>query len=117
MKILLALILALASVSPFEFDKTVHDFGSISLKDGPVTCTFTLTNNSQEPLSIFSVISSCGCTDVTWPREAIEPGDSAQISITYSNDQGAYPFDKTLTVYTSAQKKPVILHVKGVVTK
>ena len=117
MKILFALILAITSVAPFEFDKTVHDFGSISLKDGPVTCTFTLTNNTQEPLSIFSVISSCGCTNVSWPREVIEPGDSAEISITYSNDQGAYPFDKTLTVYTSAQKKPVILHVKGVVTK
>ena len=26
-------------------------------------------------------------------------------------------FDKTLTVYTSAQKKPIILHLKGSVTK
>ena len=28
-----------------------------------------------------------------------------------------YILDKTLTVYTSAQKKPVILHLKGSVTK
>ena len=39
------------------------------------------------------------------------------ITATYSNDEGTGTFDKTLTVYTSAQKKPIILHLKGTVTK
>ena len=45
------------------------------------------------------------------------PGEKGVITATYSNDEGTGTFDKTLTVYTSAQKKPVILHLKGSVTK
>ena len=48
-----------------------------------------------------------------WTREAIAPGAKGEIKATYSNDEGTGTFDKTLTVYTSAQKKPVILHLKG----
>ena len=117
MKTLLTLLLALAMGATFEFDKTVHDFGEISLKDGPLSCTFTVTNTGDEPLTIFAVVSTCGCTGATWTRESIAPGDSGEVSVTDTNDEGPYPFDKALTVYTSAQKKPVILHLKGVVTK
>lgn len=31
------------------------------------------------------------------------------------NDEGPYPFDKTLTVYMSGLKKPVVLRLRGVV--
>ena len=34
--------------------------------------------------------------------------------MTYSNDEGAYPFDKNLTVYLSDVKKPIILKIKGI---
>ena len=103
--------------APFQFDKTVHDFGKVTLKDGPQSCTFTITNTGNEPLTIFAVISSCGCTDVSWTRESIAPGKTGTVTGTYSNDEGLYPFDKTLTVYMSAQDKPVKLHLKGVVLK
>ena len=63
------------------------------------------------------MVSSCGCTGAEWTRESIAPGESGEVSATYTNDEGPYPFDKILTVYTSAQKKPVLLHLKGVVTK
>lgn len=98
-----------------EFDKTVHDFGDILQSDGPKTCTFKLTNVSSEPLAIFEVVSSCGCTDAKWTREPIQPGQSGKISATYKNEDGPYPFDKTLTVYISALNKPVILRLRGVV--
>lgn len=118
MKIISLILLALAiSAGPVQFDKTVHDFGTIQPKDGPQTCTFTLTNGSEEDLSIFAVVSSCGCTDVKWTRTAIAPGAKGTVVATYTNEDGPYPFDKTLTVYTSAQKKPIVLHIKGVVKK
>lgn len=117
MKTLLTLLLALAMGATFEFDKTVHDFGEISLKDGPLSCTFTVTNTGDEPLTIFAVVSTCGCTGATWTRESIAPGDSGEVSVTYTNDEGPYPFDKSLTVYTSAQKKPIVLHLRGTVVK
>ena len=95
-------------------DKTVHNFGDIMLDSGPVSCTFTITNESAKPAVIYNVVSTCGCTDVEWTREPIHPGKSGKVSVTYSNDEGPYPFDKTLTVYVSDTKKPVILKVRGV---
>jgi len=104
-----------AAESPITWDKTVHDFGDISVKDGPVSCTFTLTNNSSEPITIFEVVSSCGCTAVKWTKEKIQPGKTGTISATYKNEDGPAPFDKTLTVYVSGVKRPVILRLRGVV--
>ena len=97
------------------FDKLVHDFGDVSVQDGPLTCTFTVTNNGAEPLAIFEVVSSCGCTDVTWTREPLQPGKSGTISATFKNEDGPAPFEKTLTVYVSGQRKPIILRLRGVV--
>lgn len=96
-------------------DRTVHDFGDLFLKTGPVSCTFTVRNVSDKDAVIYSVVSSCGCTDVKWTREALKPGAEGTITATYSNDEGAYPFDKTLTVYVSDVKRPIILHLRGVV--
>ena len=116
---ILAIILSamLLAAAPLKFDKTVHDFGEISVKAGPQTCTFTITNTAEEPLNIYAVVSSCGCTNVTWTRDTIEPGKTGKVTATYSNDEGPYTFDKTLSVYTSAQKKPFLLHLKGTVRK
>lgn len=97
------------------FDKLVHDFGDVSIEDGPLSCTFTVTNNGTEPLVLFEVVSSCGCTDVTWTREPLQPGKSGTISATFKNEDGPFPFDKTLTVYISGQRKPVILRLRGTV--
>ena len=119
MKLLLILFLLIQSLiaGRAEFDKTVHDFGTFSVKDGPQSCIFTVTNKGDEPLVILSAISSCGCTGVKWTRTSIAPGESGTIEATYSNEDGAYPFDKTVTVYLSDIKKPVILHLRGNVTK
>lgn len=97
-----------------EFDRTVVDFGDISLEDGPQSCSYTVTNISDKPMVIYTVANSCGCTDVKWTREPILPGKKGQISAVYSNDEGPYPFDKTLTVHFSDMSKPVVLRFRGV---
>ena len=97
-----------------ELDKRVHDFGDILLEKGAVSCTFTVVNKGSKPAVIYNVVSSCGCTDVKWTREPIRPGGKGTISVTYSNDEGAYPFDKNLTVYISDIQKPIILKVRGI---
>ena len=97
-----------------EIDKMVHNFGDIMLDSGPVSCEFTLTNKSGKPAVIYNVISSCGCTDVEWTKEPIKPGSTGKISATYSNDEGPYPFDKSLTLYLSDVKKPIVLKLRGI---
>ncbi len=97
-----------------EINKIVHNFGDIMLGSGPVGCKFTLTNNSERPAIIYNVTTTCGCTDIVWTREPIRAGEKGEIKITYSNDEGPYPFDKSVTLYMSDLKKPVILKLRGV---
>ena len=98
-----------------EFDKTVHDFGDISVNDGPQTCTFTVKNVGKEPIAIYEVVTSCGCTDASWTREPLQPGKTGSITATYKNEDGPVPFDKTLTVYIAGVSKPIILRLRGLV--
>lgn len=96
-----------------RFSSTVHDFGRVDTRDGAVSCSFSVTNISDEPLNIFAVTTTCSCTNTTWTRTSIAPGESGTISVTFTNDEGPYPFDKTLNVYLSGLDRPVVLHVKG----
>ena len=101
-----------------RFDKKVHDFGDVLMAEGPVSCTFTFTNIGSRPIVVHNVISSCGCTTPDWTREPVRPGADGVIKATFSNDQGPFPFDKTLTVYvgvgSSSLDRPVLLRLRGV---
>ncbi len=118
--VIISLLMALATSGQqkfsngIEFDRTVHNFGDIMLDSGPVSCTFTLTNKGGKAVVIYNVTTTCVCTDVEWTREPLKPGAKGEIKVTYSNDEGPYPFDKSLTVYMSDEKKPVILKLRGV---
>lgn len=96
-----------------SFDKVVHDFGDIMIADGPQECKFTMKNISAAPVVIHRVLSSCGCTEPEWTKGPVKPGDCAEIKVVFSNDQGPYPFNKSITVYVSGLSKPVILNIKG----
>lgn len=117
MKFLAALICLLAAAVPVEkmtFDHTVHDFGTVSIEDGPISCCFTVTNNGTEPSAIYSVATNCRCTKVNWTKELIQPGQSGVINVTYANDEGAKAFDKVLMVYLKDSTSAVKLHVRGI---
>lgn len=109
---LFAVILSWA-VALFSFDRTVHDFGTIGTKDGAVSCSFEVRNEGDKPLLIEMVTTTCGCTKVTWTKKLIAPGSVGTIDVTYSNDEGPQHFDKTLKVYTDAEPKPRVLHLRG----
>ena len=96
-----------------EFDKKICNLGRFSINSGEKSCSFTFKNISGKPLVINSVLSSCGCTKPIWPKKPIMPNESGKIDVTYSNDQGPYPIDKSITVYTSASAKPIILRITG----
>lgn len=97
-----------------KFESTVHDFGQILISDGAVSCRFKATNISKEDVVIQSVATSCGCTSVKWDHNPIAPGKTTEISATYTNDEGPYAFDKTLTVKIMGEDKPVLLHLRGI---
>lgn len=96
-----------------SFDKVVHDFGDLMVTDPPQKTIFVMKNIGSSPVAINNVMSSCGCTEPSWSKAPVRPGETAQIEVTFLNDQGAYPFSKTLTVYVSGLSKPVLLKIKG----
>lgn len=100
-----------------RFDRTVYDWGDVTVKDGPLKCVFTFINVSDAPVTVTSVRSSCGCTSVKWTTEAVGPGQSGTVEAVYTNDEGPYPFDKTLSVSFDRVRRPVVLHLRGVVHK
>jgi hypothetical protein len=106
---------AYAQAPVVEFDKMVHDFGDIMLKSGKHSHTFNFKNISKQPIVIQTVISSCGCTQPEWTKSPVMPGASGKIKVTFLNDQGPYPFDKSLTVYVTGVARPIVLRLKGVV--
>lgn len=94
-------------------DKVTHDFGDIFTDQGSVSCTFTFKNISNKPILLLQAVSSCGCTTTEWTREPIQPGKTGIVSAVFDNNDGPYPFDKTVTVYVSELKNPIVLHLRG----
>jgi len=94
-------------------DKTVHDFGDIFTDQGSVSCTFTFKNISNKPILLLQAVSSCGCTTTDWTREPVQPGKTGTVNAVFDNNDGPYPFDKTVTVYVSELKNPIVLHLRG----
>jgi len=103
-----------ATPAKLKFNKQVHDFGQILISNGPVKCAFTATNTSNQTIVIQSVTTTCGCTVASWTHDPIQPGQTAKVSVTYSNDEGPYPFDKTLTVKLVGEQTPILLHIRGI---
>ena len=94
-----------------DFESKVVDYGTIEHNADGVR-KFIFTNNGTEPLIIKNAKGSCGCTVPTWSREPIAPGATSEIGVKYATNRVG-KFTKTITLTTNADKKPVILTIKG----
>ncbi|GAH09098.1 unnamed protein product, partial [marine sediment metagenome] len=96
-----------------SFDKLTHDFGTFKEEDGNVTCKFSFTNTGSIPLVINRVIASCGCTSPAWSKEPVMPGRKGFVEATYISKNRPGGFNKSLSVFSNAAKKAVVLRIKG----
>ncbi len=101
------------SLAMVSWENEVYDFGTIA-QGTPVSYEFSFTNSGEQPLIITNVKASCGCTATNYPKEPVNPGESASITATY-NAKSAGSFNKTLTVYTNTEDAVKVLRIKGVV--
>lgn len=93
------------AVAAFATEK--HDFGTVP-QGTPVTHSFTFTNKGKEVLFIKSASASCGCTVPDYTKEAIAPGGTGVIKVTYSA-AAIGPINKTVTVTTNSATTPVVI--------
>jgi hypothetical protein len=101
---------AAATIS-FKEPEFTHDFGAIP-QSTPVSYNFVFTNSGKAPLALSNAVGSCGCTAAEWPKEAIAPGKTGVIKVTY-NAAAAGTFDRTVTLSSNASNSSVVLHIKG----
>ncbi len=87
-----------------KFDKTFHDFGTIS-EGQEVKTTYTLTNVGKEPVLILSHEVQCGCTTPSYSKEPIMPGKSAEILVGFNSAGKSGAQDKTVTLTTNGGKE------------
>ena len=96
-----------------KWDKTVHNFGTLE-KGGSGKAIFKMTNTGGVPIIITSAEGTCGCTDITYPKQPILPGKTVNIIVNYeAEDKGA--FNKSVRLSMNIEKKDPVLHIRGVV--
>ncbi|MDR2971112.1 MAG: DUF1573 domain-containing protein [Bacteroidales bacterium] len=99
------------SGAEIEFDKIVHDYGTIEMGDVK-TGVFTFSNVGNKPLVLFDVIVSCDCTEVVWQKEPIMPGKTGTIKAVYTAKTAGL-ISKQITVQSNAQTDRIKLQLKG----
>ncbi|WP_456376223.1 DUF1573 domain-containing protein [Lutibacter sp.] len=99
-----------------EFDKTEFDFGTIT-EGEVINGTFKITNKGKVDLLILSAKASCGCTVPQWPKEAIKPGESADLKFSFNSRGRVGNNNKSITLKTNTDKITEVLRVKGIVLR
>ncbi len=112
----MAMIAFVASAEvKIEWLETEHNFGAFDENDGNVTCHFRFVNTGDEPITVMSVRTSCGCTTSKPPREPIQPGDTASVSATYNPIGRPGRFEKKVYVDMNTTPRRFTLKIKGTV--
>lgn len=100
--------------SGLVFDKTVHDFGQVSVSAGYITCRYTCVNTADSAIYILGALSGCGCAVPTYPREAILPGKSATVQVTYDTlGRPDGEFEKEIVLHTTGPQPSITLRLRG----
>jgi hypothetical protein len=93
-------------------DKTTISMGTFDWKQSQ-QCSFILTNVGRHPLHITDVTTSCSCTTVAFTHEAVAPGETTELKITYEAERPE-TFLREITVYCNAPSSPLQLEISGI---
>jgi len=103
------------SAQKIEAINKIVDCGQTTYQS-PATAEFEVKNKSNRAVRIVDVRTSCGCTDVDYPKGEIAPDAKFMVRVTYdAQTMGRY--DKFVDVYVSDQQRPVMLRMRGNVVR
>ena len=108
---LLGLALGVVAQPQMTVASDIQNVGEVMFQQ-PKSVHFEIRNTGTEPLLLTAVNASCGCTQVTWPREPIAPGATAKIEAVY-DALLLGTFQKELEVYSNASSEPTYLTLQG----
>ena len=97
----------------FVPDVEIKKLGELEFQQ-PKRVVFGFVNRGSQPLSISSAKASCGCMDVSFPKDPIPAGERGEIVVVY--DAGILgTFYKEVEVMTNASDNPFYLGMQGTV--
>lgn len=98
-----------------KFDTIYFDLGSLDINGPDQTRDFIFANIGAKPLVIDSVVSSCPCLDVDYPKDSIAPGCKSKITATMKMKEiSSGQFWRSANVYTNGSAEPVEIIMQGI---
>jgi len=97
-----------------EFDQASFDFGTVDAGE-KVSHTFKFTNTGKEPLIFTNAKGSCGCTVPTWPREAIAPGATGEVSVVFNSKNKKGKRNQKVTLTGNTNPPQTFIYLTGTV--
>ena len=101
------------NVAKMTFDQAAYDFGFWIKEGAVIKHVYKFTNTGNVPLIISDARSTCGCTVPKWPKQAIEPGKSGQISVRFDSKGKKDRQVKPITITANTYPNQTILQIKG----
>lgn len=98
-----------------RFEQDTLRLGQVAL-GATVPFVFSYTNTGDVPLLIKNVQTTCGCTEATWEKSPLLPGQSGEIKVEFTGESEGR-FVKTIYVVCNIWKKVYPLLVIGDVVK
>jgi len=103
-------------VAVMTFTEEVYEFGTIQSGD-KVNHVFKFTNTGTAPLVIKGAKSTCGCTIPKFPKEAILPGESGEISVAFNSKGKFGKQNKPVRVTANTVPEITTVYIKGTVER
>lgn len=99
----LPLLFAAPSHAALTWQSNAHTYAA-KAADTRVSHAFTFTNDSDEPVTIDSVKTSCGCTTAKLAKRTYSPGETGTIQATFDFGPRTGKQVKTITVKTDESR-------------
>lgn len=96
-----------------QIDSKTFDFGEV-LQGDEVRHVFKFVNAGDEPLIIFRIRSSCGCTAALVSEKNLSPGATGEVQANFDSTRFGGAVSKTIYIYSNDPVYPVQqVHIKG----
>lgn len=104
-----------ASKAHIDFETDSHDFGDSVVHHEPTSFDFVFHNTGATPLVIQKAESGCSCTEASFDKAPVAPGQQGVIHVTYKADNGTGHFSHYVAVYSNGADSTGVstLHIEG----
>ncbi|MEN6294944.1 MAG: DUF1573 domain-containing protein [Chloroherpetonaceae bacterium] len=82
-------------------NNATYDWGKVKALESVLHTVMILKNTGNEPLKIYSVSPTCGCTTAPLTKTEIAPGDTAQLPISLNISSYTGKVNKSVSVHSN----------------